>query len=180
MQGGAGAAALCRLASAVRAQLGATPAVFFALLSAAQFHTPFYASRTIPNTFAFIPVTLAFAHWLDSTETWLVPVLLVATTIILRCDTLLIAAPVLVILLLQKRVRLGAMIALCCGTAIVSIAATVVIDSVFWGRWLWPELDLFIFNAILGRCVPSPQPVLFACTPCLPLKADECAPLTWP
>jgi alpha-1,6-mannosyltransferase len=38
----------------------------FGVLSATQFHLPFYASRTLPNTFALVLTTFALADWLDA------------------------------------------------------------------------------------------------------------------
>lgn len=38
---------------------------FFPLIITLQFHIPFYASRTLPNTFAMILSNYAFAAWLN-------------------------------------------------------------------------------------------------------------------
>lgn len=153
-------AVLCRLAHAAQRRFGAATATFFCLATAAQFHLPFYASRTLPNIAAFVPVVTALAHWIDGTELWLVPVLLTATTCILRCDMLIVTACVSLSMLLTRRVGLAQLALTGALSAAAAVAVTWTIDSHFWGRRLWPEAELFWFNAIEGKCAP-PTP---ACT----------------
>ena len=147
-------AVLCRFAHAAQRRFGATTATFFCLVTAAQFHLPFYASRTLPNVAAFVPVVTALAHWIDGTELWLVPVLLTAATVILRCDMVIVAACVSLAMLLTRRIGMPQLMLTGACSAAASVAVTCVVDSRFWGRWLWPEAELFWFNAVLGKCAP--------------------------
>ena len=50
--------ALGRFRRALRRKLGSPTAAAFMLLTATQFHLPFYMSRTLPNTFALILTTV--------------------------------------------------------------------------------------------------------------------------
>jgi hypothetical protein len=152
VQGALSWLAVCRLAGAVRDKFGASAATWFLVISASQFHAPFYMSRTLPNTAAFIPVVFATAHWLDGTHLWVVPMLLAATTVIFRCDTLLVGGAICAHMLVTSRMTLRKLVALSLGAVAAAGAVTVLADSVFWGRWLWPEAEVFWFNAVLGRC----------------------------
>lgn len=134
------------------AVFGLPTAAFFALLSCFQFHVPFYASRTLPNIFAFAPVVLALAHYLDGTELWLTPLLLTATAVIMRCDMVLLAGTVCLSLIITR--RMGFWRVVTCGvlSGALALAATVAFDSVLWGRVLWPEGEVLWFNTVLNKC----------------------------
>lgn len=54
---------MCQIQNAVQQRLGATFAKAFLLLTAIQFHLPFYMSRTLPNTFATAMLGFATADW---------------------------------------------------------------------------------------------------------------------
>lgn len=155
--------AVCRLSTAVRDTFGASTAIWFLLVSACQFHAPFYISRTLPNTAAFIPVVVATAHWLDGTHLWLVPVLLASSTVIFRCDTLLVGAAVCAQILVTRRMAFCRLVAVGLGAAAAAATASVLADSAFWGRWLWPEAEVFWFNAVLGKCAlrSAPRTLMF-------------------
>ena len=59
MDDGWGPGASARFRRVLRRKLGAPTAAAFALVTATQFHLPFYMSRTLPNTFALVLTTLA-------------------------------------------------------------------------------------------------------------------------
>jgi alpha-1,6-mannosyltransferase len=147
--------ALTRLAVAVKCRFGCPTAIAFCIISACQFHIPFYISRTLPNSIAFVPVTLALAHWLDGSEMWLVPALMTATTAIVRCDMLLVTSAASLHMLATRQMRFVTLVAIGAGAAAASVCASVLIDSIFWGRWLWPEGEVFWFNTALGKCAPT-------------------------
>ena len=155
MQGFVAWLALVRLSVAVQSKFGRSTAAWLCVVTACQFHIPFYASRTLPNSLALVPVTLALAHWIDGTEIWLVPVLFTATTAIVRCDMLLVTAAISLHMLIVRRITLVRLVLLGLGTAAAAACASLLFDSYLWGRWLWPEAEVFWFNAVLGRCRSS-------------------------
>lgn len=57
------AASLIALARSVKRTFGASAGIWFVLLQASQFHVMFYASRTLPNMFAFIFSKLCQDIW---------------------------------------------------------------------------------------------------------------------
>ena len=57
-------AALTRLSAGVKQLLGPAAAKAFLLITALQFHLPFYAGRTLPNVIALVAASLAHADWL--------------------------------------------------------------------------------------------------------------------
>ena len=59
------------------------------ILTACQFHLPFYMSRTLPNVFALILFNHAYALWLRNQAFWCLSLIVVAA-IIFRCDMLIL------------------------------------------------------------------------------------------
>lgn len=63
MQGALSVASLTRLRAAVDRRFGRLTGAAFLLLTALQFHLPFYMSRTLPNVLAMGLTNLALADW---------------------------------------------------------------------------------------------------------------------
>jgi len=132
--------------------------VLFALLTAAQFHFLFYCSRLLPNCFALPLVTVAFAEYFRNNFCRAV-VCLAASTIWFRCDTIVIAVPFIVIMLITGYRRYSSqfcaffklfMVYGILGS-VACILLTVLIDSWFWegfGRLKWPEMEVLWFNTV--------------------------------
>ena len=103
------------------------------ILTAFQFHLPFYMSRTLPNSFALIGCLLAYSRWIGGKG---VQALLVITfcMIVFRCDLLLLLAPLTLQQLLSREAPLILTAVLGIATALVSLVLTVSVDSFFWQR----------------------------------------------
>ncbi|BFZ61963.1 Dol-P-Man:Man(7)GlcNAc(2)-PP-Dol alpha-1,6-mannosyltransferase [Saitoella coloradoensis] len=151
--------------------LGRSTAFWYALLQATQFHVNFYASRTLPNTFAFIlsksSTTFYLQHWLTvcviatiaqsfllQNRIPLALALLTFTTTIFRIELLLLLATTTLHLLLTRRMTIPIIIKSGFIGGISGLLVTVGVDSWFWGEApMWPEAVGFWYNAVLGKSV---------------------------
>lgn len=131
---------------------------FFMTFTVSQFHIPFYASRLLPNVFALILSNFALADILRSST----PSSLSSSQGYRGIAILSIAVALfrseLVLLLLPTLVGLCATRVVCfvraCGTALIAAVCTaiasILVDSYFWQRVAYPELEVFYFNAVRG------------------------------
>jgi alpha-1,6-mannosyltransferase len=147
--GAASAASLSRVGRAVDSRFGKATGGLFALLCAAQFHLPFYASRTLPNTFALLFTNLSLALWLEgAAEPSLL--VLVPAIVVLRAELVLWLAALGLALLAQRSVRFWRVLRRGLGLGLASLALSALVDSWFWRRVLWPEGELLLFNLVRG------------------------------
>ena len=123
---------------------------YYLLITASQFHIPFYSSRLLPNTFALLLTTLAYAEWFNGCA-HRTAIILVFTTAIFRCDVLLLLFTVGLTMLIRR--DLGIVQAFFIGivTGISSVLITAPIDSLLWQRIVWPELEVWWFNTVDNR-----------------------------
>ncbi|OQS05424.1 dolichyl-P-Man:Man(7)GlcNAc(2)-PP-dolichyl-alpha-1,6-mannosyltransferase [Thraustotheca clavata] len=122
----------------------------FSTLTAVQFHWIFYMSRTLPNIFALALVMLAYAAWMQNRPR-IVIFLLSFSTIVFRGDTAVLFAPILLTMLLARQVGFFETIWVGLSSAVFALVLTVLVDSFFWQRWLWPEGEVLWFNTILNK-----------------------------
>ncbi|OBT67609.1 hypothetical protein VE03_03727 [Pseudogymnoascus sp. 23342-1-I1] len=153
------ALALVRYARGLSRAFGPSVGAWYVVLQATQFHIPFYASRTLPNTFAllltteaaraFLPVPGADAKSQRGQVTRGI-YLLVAAGVIFRAEIAILLATQVLFLLLTNRANIYTVILAGLPAAALSITASVLVDSAFWLRPIWPELESFIFNVVNG------------------------------
>ncbi|RMD42130.1 hypothetical protein DV735_g2975, partial [Chaetothyriales sp. CBS 134920] len=160
------AAALLYYTSRVRRAFGKSTAAWFLFFLASQFHVFYYASRTLPNMFAFAFSTLSLALLLPSPGTGLRQArlalyFLTLATVIFRSElSLLLVAEGLNLVIATAPVRWPLLVGRLFIPAVVSglvvgLALTVGIDTYFWHpapfphflrHPLWPELAAFLSN----------------------------------
>lgn len=139
---------------------GSIVAAWYLAFQASQFHLIYYASRPLSNMFAFGLTTLAMRLLLPDAmttatqqhKTRLALILLTIAGVIFRSELALLVATQTLFLLVSGRIRLlhdaipAGLIGLSAG-----ILATVLVDTLFWDRLIWPELDAFLFNVVSGQ-----------------------------
>ena len=59
-------------------------------------------------------------------------------------------------MLLERQISIGRGLAVGAFAAVSSLAVTVMLDSAFWERWLWPEGEVLWFNTAENRWSDSP------------------------
>ncbi|XP_043717464.1 dol-P-Man:Man(7)GlcNAc(2)-PP-Dol alpha-1,6-mannosyltransferase isoform X9 [Telopea speciosissima] len=134
----------------VRRKFGHQVEAFFVLLTAFQFHMLFYCTRPLPNILALALVYLAYGFWFKGSFRATLSSL-VCATIIFRCDTLLLLGPIGLALLLTKSISLWEALKCCVSTALLCIGFTIVVDTIMWRRFVWPEFEVFWFNSVLNK-----------------------------
>ena len=137
-----------RFRAVIAREWGVTASRFFAIFTVIQFHLPFYVSRTLPNVFALQIATLAHAEFLQTTSAsaYRCLILLSMAAAIFRCDLLVLIAPVGLSLLWQRRVNFWKAAVITAFAAVSSACLSILVDSILWKRWLWPEFEVLWFN----------------------------------
>ncbi|KAK1832813.1 Alg9-like mannosyltransferase family-domain-containing protein [Podospora conica] len=148
---------LVAFAFTLRRAYGAPTARWYLALQASQFHIIFYASRTLPNMFAFSLTTTAFS--------FLVPIpgikttrprrrlaitMLVFAAAIFRSEIAILLFTNILYLLALDPTALSDVIFSLIISGLAALVISVPLDSYFWQTPLWPELWGFYYNAILG------------------------------
>lgn len=123
---------------------------YFLLVTACQFHLPFYCSRMLPNVFALGLVTNAYADWFDGRPKRSAG-LLVAATAVFRCDVLILLFAVGLAMLIRKEMDVWEAIGVGVSTGAACLALTVPIDSLLWERPVWPEGEVLFFNTVENK-----------------------------
>lgn len=124
-------------------------AALWTAVCVSQFHLNFYATRSLPNTFALILVLFAYHFWFRRKYYSFISALVFAT-VVFRSELVVFFAPAALQLLFLGLPPVRAFLSgLFSGLA--SLAITILVDSYFWQRWLYPEGELLYFNTILNK-----------------------------
>lgn len=149
--------ALYRLGTAAERKIGGVLGgrcpllgMYFFLISASQFHLPFYCSRMLPNMFALGVVVHGYAAWFDGLPRAAAAWIVVATAVF-RCDVLILLFTVGLSMLLRHEMTVMQAIATGAQYGVISLASTVPLDSLLWGRCLWPEGEVLLFNTVENK-----------------------------
>ncbi|OTB02305.1 glycosyltransferase family 22 protein [Hypoxylon sp. CI-4A] len=151
------ASALLVFKTNVERAFGKSTARWYALLQLSQFHVLFYASRTLPNMFAFGLTTLAFSQLLEEPDAkvrvWRYKMAianLTMATAVFRAELAILLITVTLYGLVRSHISLRQIIPAFLVFFAFSLLFSIPVDSYFWQKPLWPELWGFYYNAVLG------------------------------
>ncbi|CAH8577986.1 unnamed protein product [Schistosoma rodhaini] len=145
------ALSMINFAHCVKKVFGKHVCIRLLIICCSQFHLAFYASRTLPNTYAFILVLYSLGHLITRNETKFVASAGIAI-LVFRSELILLFGPCLLYGLFNGSVKLRLkLLKTIIATTIISIGSSVLIDSLLWGRLIWPEFEVFYFNTILNK-----------------------------
>ncbi|KAL8774872.1 MAG: hypothetical protein Q9209_000811, partial [Squamulea sp. 1 TL-2023] len=155
--------ALCLLyyRNGVESAFGRSTANWFIVFQASVFHIMYYASRTLPNFFAFGLVTIALGQllgrprvqshsWANKPQTFFL--IITTTGIVFRSELALFLIPYTLFLLFNHRLTIACIITFGILGAAIGLSFTIPIDSFFWQSFpLWPELSAFSYNILRSQ-----------------------------
>jgi len=145
---------------------------WYILLQAAQFHVIFYASRTLPNMFAFGLTTLALRaflpdiqnegrdaierrrRWraqLERRQKWGIFLFVLAGVVFRSEIAILLFAQLLLVFFRNRIWSIKTIVLNGIQAVIFDLAVSVPIDSFFWWKPIWPEFAGFYYNAVQGK-----------------------------
>lgn len=174
--------------------------MWFTLLQGSQFHVFYYASRTLPNSYAFFLTTIAAGLLLpdpahltsaeDSKRHYKISIsLFTFAGIIFRSEVAILLGFTSLNLHLRRQLSLVRdVLPVGYVSAVFALTTTVFIDTYFWRTEtpLWPELNAFWYNIVQGKAAEwgaSPWYYYFMVTlPKLllnPLTILICLPTAW-
>ena len=146
------------LRAALHDRFGYATSASYVLLTVAQFHLPFYWSRSLPNTIALVLTTTGFSYWVRGYGFAEGPEsdrprcrqhlrtsigLLTAAAVTFRCDVvILLAMCCLFALIFTPQLTIPELLATGLRWGLTALALTIVVDSIVWKRLLWPELEV--------------------------------------
>ncbi|XP_022817688.1 dol-P-Man:Man(7)GlcNAc(2)-PP-Dol alpha-1,6-mannosyltransferase [Spodoptera litura] len=139
-----------RLRNALLKQFGSTYAWWFTLITVTQYHFMFYMSRPLPNIMVLPLVLLAFEGWVSGKHKQFI-VTAGASIVIFRAELAMLFGLFLIIDLHFKKIDFTTLFKTVVPAGVGLVALTVAVDSIFWGRLLWPEAEVFWYNTILNK-----------------------------
>lgn len=138
------------LRQAVTKIYGVEVRLWFTAITITQFHFMFYMTRPLPNIFALPIVLFAIAYWLRDQHK---PFIICSgiSILVFRSELALFLGILLVVSLLRRKVSIDGLLKVALPAGVCILAATVLVDSFFWRRLLWPEGEVLWYNTVLNK-----------------------------
>lgn len=141
----------------VKYAFGDVVGALVAIVSLCEFHMWFYASRPLMNVFALAATLRGCGAWIRSTrsrertDVREAVIYITVATFLLRCDVVLLLAPMGLHMLASGLISAPRAVGLGSVVALLTIATSTLVDSWFWGRFVWPEGAVLYFNTALNK-----------------------------
>jgi alpha-1,6-mannosyltransferase len=93
---------------------------------------------------------ISFSYWLE--KRWKRFVYLsIWNMMVFRCELTIMYLPIFLYEMWKRHLNFKSTLLWALQASVMSIIATVLFDSWFWKRWLWPEFEVWYFNTILNQ-----------------------------
>ncbi|XP_024935668.1 probable Dol-P-Man:Man(7)GlcNAc(2)-PP-Dol alpha-1,6-mannosyltransferase isoform X2 [Cephus cinctus] len=123
---------------------------WFVAITVTQYHFMYYLSRPLPNIMAMPLVLLALFGWLR--RSYVIFIWSSAAAIIIfRAELAMLLGLFLLYDIANMKLTVQRLLKIAVPAGIFFLALTITVDSIFWGRLLWPEGEVFYFNTFLNK-----------------------------
>lgn len=145
---------------------------------ATQFHYLYYAGRFLPNTFAAILANFSMAAWINRQYSKAI-VFIAFCVVLFRFDTAIFFGCLIFDgVFIRRTIPLGRVFKIGIPAGLTALLLTFVVDSIFWARPLWPELESLYFNLWLNKSHEwGVQPYFWYIYNCIPRILMATAPM---
>jgi len=123
---------------------------YFLLITACQFHLPYYGSRMLPNIMALPLVVHSYAYWFDGNIRLSCSLLVIAAAVF-RCDIIILLFTIGLCMLLRREMTIPQALIIGVTSGIIALGMTATFDSILWGRIVWPEGEVLFFNTVENK-----------------------------
>ncbi|CAH1970843.1 unnamed protein product [Acanthoscelides obtectus] len=138
------------LSKTLEKQFGSRWLQWFIAVTVTQSHFMFYLSRPLPNIMVLPLVLLALDGWLRNDNKSFI-LFSGASIIMFRAELTLFLGILLLCDLYYKRITLKRLFQIAVPGGIAFLMLTVIVDSIFWNRPLWPEGEVLWYNTIMNK-----------------------------
>ncbi|KAL1501070.1 hypothetical protein ABEB36_006468 [Hypothenemus hampei] len=123
---------------------------WFIAITVTQSHFMFYMSRPLPNVMVLPLVLLALDGWLRGDQKCFI-LFSGAAIIIFRAELALFLGLLLLYDIYYQRITFKRLLQIAVPGGIGLLLLSVVVDSIFWNRPLWPEGEVLWYNTVLNK-----------------------------